>query len=148
MSWNFVATMHDHVLKLIYNLCPSLHDRNHMGSLIYKPFLCNILCLFTLDECKHLTIFPICLAMLSTHVATQSSFWINLSFSNKIKLNYLHRSQTNSDVFGAYRCRVEGWVWRAEECRDWKSIRRCNMQEGGMAEKAKGVVHVREEGLT
>jgi hypothetical protein len=88
------------------------------------------------------------LAMLSTHVATQSSFWNTLSFSNKIRLNYLHWSQINSHVFGAHRCRVEGWVWRAKECRDWKSIRRCNMQKGGMAEKAKGVVHMREEGWT
>jgi hypothetical protein len=35
-----------------------------------------------------------------------------------------------------------------EKCRDWKSIRRCNMQEGGMVERVKGVVHRREEGWT
>ncbi len=117
----------DHVLKLIYNLCPSLYSRNHIGSWIYKPFLCNIFCLFAFDECKHLIMIPICLAMLNTHVMAQSSFWSTLASSNKIRQNCLHQSQINSPILV-----LVGVEWKVEcewakECRDWKSIRRCNM---------------------
>jgi hypothetical protein len=91
MSWNFVDPWIEHVLKLIYNLYPSLHRTNHMGSWIYKFLLCNVLYFFALDEHKHLTIFPICLALLNTHVIIWSSFWSTLASSGQIWWNYLHQ---------------------------------------------------------
>jgi hypothetical protein len=118
----------DLVLKSIYNLCPSLHIKNHMGSWIYKLLLCNVLYFFALDEHKHFPIFPICLALLSTHVVIQSSFWNTFTSFGQIdgtasidcRLIHLCLTLVGAD----WKVEHEG----VEECRDWNNIRRCNMR--------------------
>ncbi len=123
----------DHVLKLIWNVCPSLCA---IGTIWVFRFTNSFYAMYP----AYLHLMRACSLLYSQFVWHYWAFMLSFNppFKTPLPLPTKFDGTTSIDHRLIHMClALVGVKWkveheRVEECKDWKRRRRCNMQEGGM----------------